>query len=482
MGTHGVAPLALACVVLCPQLDAQEASPAEGWSTRVAQSWLRTPAYADGRVFVGGGIGSRDFYAFDARTGEELWRTRVSDVGPTAALVHRGRVIFGSESCHVHVLDAETGAIVWERFLGDPLTAAPSVGGGRVYAAYLAQAGWSLAALDLASGEPVWNLLLGHNVIDAPVYHQEALYLATTDGSVRAIDADTGRPRWTRAVDALGAPTRVGDEIHVVAWPQHGDQPIRLRFQLRGYDPGYAEVFAQLEERLNALGACAWSEPVRVPLQLQEGRVRADVSGAPEAAQECLRASLGKMRVPPDDTGVHELLLSRGRQHIARLDAASGEVRPSFGEVLLGRVPEFAARGGGSWLWSYEGPRVLADGDETIELVGDRIRLRQSRSLLGDQQLRWSQRVVGGATLPAITDEHLVFGSEHAIVVRSRRSGETVREVPIEGRLASQPVVANGWVIATTRDGRLLGRPMRDVLNPSETYAMWGGSADRAGR
>ena len=70
-----------------------------GWERRIARRWLRTPAVASGRVYVGGGVHSRDMIALGARSGRELWRTRVGDVGPTSVLVHRGRVIFGTESC-----------------------------------------------------------------------------------------------------------------------------------------------------------------------------------------------------------------------------------------------------------------------------------------------------------------------------------------------------------------------------------------------
>ena len=34
---------------------------------------LASPAIAEGKVFVGGGFGSHEFYAFDAATGKRLW-------------------------------------------------------------------------------------------------------------------------------------------------------------------------------------------------------------------------------------------------------------------------------------------------------------------------------------------------------------------------------------------------------------------------
>jgi outer membrane protein assembly factor BamB len=55
---------------------------------------LATPAVVDGKVFLGGGFGSYEFYALDAKTGKLLWQYRTGDDGPTAA--HTGRARTGN--------------------------------------------------------------------------------------------------------------------------------------------------------------------------------------------------------------------------------------------------------------------------------------------------------------------------------------------------------------------------------------------------
>ena len=50
-----------------------------------------SPCVAEGRVLLGGGFGSHQFYAFDARTGDALWQRRTRDDGPTAAVVSEGK-------------------------------------------------------------------------------------------------------------------------------------------------------------------------------------------------------------------------------------------------------------------------------------------------------------------------------------------------------------------------------------------------------
>jgi outer membrane protein assembly factor BamB len=45
-----------------------------GWKVTIPGNRpLATPAVAEGKVFVGGGFGSHEFYAFDASSGERVW-------------------------------------------------------------------------------------------------------------------------------------------------------------------------------------------------------------------------------------------------------------------------------------------------------------------------------------------------------------------------------------------------------------------------
>jgi outer membrane protein assembly factor BamB len=45
-----------------------------------------------GMLFVGGGYGSHEFYAFNAETSARVWTAKTSDDGPTAAAVEDGYV------------------------------------------------------------------------------------------------------------------------------------------------------------------------------------------------------------------------------------------------------------------------------------------------------------------------------------------------------------------------------------------------------
>src|SRR5439155_22087482 len=107
-----------------------------GWSVRIPGSHpLATPAVVDGKVYIGGGFGSFEFYALDADTGRTHWVYQTTDDGPTAAVVEDGCVAFTTESCELEIL-ALDGRPTWKKWLGDPLMSMPAVSQGRVYMAY----------------------------------------------------------------------------------------------------------------------------------------------------------------------------------------------------------------------------------------------------------------------------------------------------------------------------------------------------------
>src|SRR5262245_35919386 len=158
-----------------------------GWKvTLPGHRPLATPAVVDGRVFLGGGFGSHEFYAFDALTGAPLWEHRTHDDGPTAAVVADGFVAFNTESCELEVLTVE-GRPVWKHWLGDPLMSMPAIGSGRVYMAYPDSRGdrqHYLACFDLRSGERYWARPIPGEIITAPVLAGDHVYAATLEGTV----------------------------------------------------------------------------------------------------------------------------------------------------------------------------------------------------------------------------------------------------------------------------------------------------------
>src|SRR5215207_9195976 len=227
----------------------------EGWVVRVPGGRpLATPAYSNGTLFVGGGYGSHEFYAFDAKTGRMVWKVNAGDDGPTAAVVEDGLVAFNTESCTLVVVDEKTGKMVWQEWLGDPLMSQPAVSKGRLYMAYpgngrkhaqqniLSHAGQSAAmshapkpvqgaqkkegeqqeagshrllCADLKTGRHIWERAISSDVISAPVVSDGKVYATTFDGTSYSFDAASGDLVWKKENAGTSAPVVVGDDVHV---------------------------------------------------------------------------------------------------------------------------------------------------------------------------------------------------------------------------------------------------------------------------
>jgi len=177
-----------------------------GWITALpSEQLLTSPAFARGKVLLGGGFASHQFYAFDAYDGELAWAMAAPDGGPTAAIIKRDRVIFNTESCTIFVADVDTGELKWSRWLGDPLMSQPVASGDLVMSAYPAEGAHRFGAFRLEDGEPVWNIPIPADVIQAPQARGDSVYFATMDGSAFRVRARDGHVLWSRDVGATSA-------------------------------------------------------------------------------------------------------------------------------------------------------------------------------------------------------------------------------------------------------------------------------------
>ena len=189
----------------------------------------------DGTVFIGGGFGSHEFYAFDAESGKPRWAIRVSDDGPTAAVVAGSRVVFNTESCTIFVVDARTGRQVWSRWLGDPLMSQPAVAGGTVFMAHPGADGHRLIRLALDDGKTRWEAPIQGDIISAPVIDKDAVYLATHDGTVYRFERESSKLVWKEGMHATSAPSiDEKGEVHVARGEARGAERYEALQQLSG--------------------------------------------------------------------------------------------------------------------------------------------------------------------------------------------------------------------------------------------------------
>jgi outer membrane protein assembly factor BamB len=273
---------------------------------------LATPAVVGDRVYVGGGFGSHEFYCFDAGSGRPVWALRVSDDGPSAAVVHDGLVAFNTESCTLFVVDARTGDHVWSRWLGDPLLSQPAAHRGVVYMAYPTSGSHSLAAFGMRDGGLRWEAPISSDVISAPIVAGDSVYFTTFDGIVHRRRLMDGAPIYARPMNATSAPWVSGEDVHVAQ---------------RGTDMRGAAV-----EGFSAVGPRGNVGPMRS---------HRHASYLDSATQE--RTSYG-----------HQTRISD-----ASVGFASGPPTASKAAAASANVGQSTVRG----LWEYQGSRPIVVGD-----------------------------------------------------------------------------------------------------------------------
>jgi outer membrane protein assembly factor BamB len=224
------------------------------WSARTDGFLYSTPVVVDDVVYATGQVGDSSrgaVYAFDAMTGQLLWRRTGSGEPPPDLTVADGRVHVGFLLGHkLRTYDAATGELLWS---ASGPQFAPTVVDGVVYAADGLRSLW---ALDAATGRRMWVahgplggygfglavadgvVYVGGNDIDgtSPVYAYDAatggLVWRTNTGAgvdgtpavargtvyvgsdrFYALDARTGRIRWTAETGGVSSSAAVADGV-----------------------------------------------------------------------------------------------------------------------------------------------------------------------------------------------------------------------------------------------------------------------------
>lgn len=418
----------------------------DGWVIRIPGAHLiATPAYAGGLLFVGGGYGSHEFYAFNAKTGEVAWKISTSDDGPTAAVVDAGYVAFNTESCTVIVVEEKTGKIVWQEWLGDPLMSQPAISNGKLFIAYPAgqqnpkhhyaasskHRGNALLAVDLKTGKHLWEEEIPTDVISAPVVSGDHVYITCFDGTSFAFDASSGRVVWKKKGSATSAPIAVDNHVILTRKQQSGKKLYE----------GLARIDAQKgedEDRdLLAKGDANYL-----------GKEQGGGVAITAQAQTSFDSSVGFAAPPP----------------AAKLSAAAENV--GVQSVVGG--------------WAYQGSRAAHNKGSVFNAQGHSLNSVNSK----DGRAQWKAEVRGGKvdpnmqvfSPPALGHDYIYLSSSlgHLLSVR-QKDGALGFAYSFKKAMIFQPALVDGNVYVGTGDGLLIC--LKTNNEDADGWYEWGGNS-----
>jgi outer membrane protein assembly factor BamB len=208
------------------------------WKRDLGQLAASTPAYQDGRLYVtilclsdcapaignAGSEGRGRVAALDARTGKTIWSRDLPSRTESSPLVVRDRVFFGAENGKVYALQRRTGRIDWTHQAADAVKSALAYDNGRLYFGDYAGAVTALRARD---GELVWSRsnVSPENFYGTPAVGFGRVFLSTTDGKVHALRLNgnvdwrfsAGPQGYIYASPALAKPKRRGPTVYIGA-------------------------------------------------------------------------------------------------------------------------------------------------------------------------------------------------------------------------------------------------------------------------
>ncbi len=183
-----------------------------------------SPAISAKQVFVAALDGTVQALKFSS--GEAQWQYRAEDAVEGALVASQDRLLFTDSREILYVLDQPTGKLLWryQRRTPDGFTikggGTPVVDQDVVFVGF---ADGSLAALQLDTGDPFWiaNLSGGraeYTDVDLPVLLDgDTIYASTYASGVYALRPEDGSVRWLLPVENVSAMELVGDTLYLAS-------------------------------------------------------------------------------------------------------------------------------------------------------------------------------------------------------------------------------------------------------------------------
>ena len=160
------------------------------WHAETGGIETGTAVVANGVAYIGSTPGSAEGFlmAFDAKTGNQLWK---SDEPIFTPAVQDGIGYAGSGGGEVTSLDLSTGDVLWQVMVGGVARPA-TVAGGVVY--MNSDSDEAIYAFDTETGDQLWKFPVDGYLGDAPALKDGVLYAATGGGTIYALGGENAIP------------------------------------------------------------------------------------------------------------------------------------------------------------------------------------------------------------------------------------------------------------------------------------------------
>ena len=174
----------------------------EIWTTKLTEIGFKTgAAYRDGRLFIGDMDGF--FYCLDAKTGNREWKFTTNGEINSSANFYHNLVIFGSQDAFLYALDAKSGEKKWDLETADQVRCGITIAGNKAFVAGC-DGGLHLINLDTAKEESSVDIASPTGV--TPAVLGNMVYAGSEQSGFLAINWKTSKLEWN--FDTDGAPVR----------------------------------------------------------------------------------------------------------------------------------------------------------------------------------------------------------------------------------------------------------------------------------
>src|SRR3990172_6951314 len=213
--------------------------PRRAHEVRLGAAIESSPALGEGLVVLGTDGG--EVVALDLVRGREVWRVAAGRMVRSSPLLHAGRVfvgvVDGRAAGAILALEARTGKSLWRRKLG-PVFSSPALAGATVV---IGSDDGSVHALDSETGALVWSHALGGRVRSTPAMGGDLVFVSDFDGRLVAVRlADGSRAGGRELAQPVYSSVAVSPSLALVGCHDG---------RLRGLRPQDGEPFFELSTR-----------------------------------------------------------------------------------------------------------------------------------------------------------------------------------------------------------------------------------------